>query len=157
MAVYIAAMVVNTGSFVQKKSMLRFFDGLAWLSQIGMFLTLGLLVIPSSLTKILSIGLAASFFLMFFARPLSVFISLAFSKFKWNEKAFISWVGLRGAVPIILATFPLIAKVPNADLIFSMVFFIVITSVLLQGWSLSPVAKLFKVSKPLPKKEKLSN
>lgn len=153
LAVYIAGIVVGKESFVQKKSMVRFFDGLAWLSQICMFLTLGLLVFPSRVLNIFVIGVILSLFLIFVARPVSVFISLAFSKFKWNEKAFISWVGLRGAVPIILATFALIAQIPNADMIFSVVFFIVLTSALIQGWSLSPAAKLFNVGMPLPKKK----
>jgi len=153
LAVYIAGIVVGKESFVQKKSMVRFFDGLAWLSQICMFLTLGLLIIPSKLLSVFTIGMAVSVFLIFVARPASVFLSLSLSKFKWNEKAFISWVGLRGAVPIILATFAMTANIPNADLIFSIVFFIVLTSVLIQGWSLSPAAKLFKVDVPLPKKK----
>lgn len=153
LAVYIAGIVVGNESFVQKKSMVRFFDGLAWLSQICMFLTLGLLVYPSRLLSVFAIGMAVSLFLIFIARPISVFLSLSFSEFKWNEKAFLSWVGLRGAVPIILATFPLIAKIPNADLIFSIVFFIVLTSIIIQGWSLSPAAKFFKVDAPLPKKK----
>jgi potassium/hydrogen antiporter len=153
LAVYIAGIVVGNESFVQKKSMVRFFDGLAWLSQICMFLTLGLLVYPSRLLSVFAIGMAVSVFLIFIARPVTVFLSLSFSQFKWNEKAFISWVGLRGAVPIILATFAMIAKIPNADLIFSIVFFIVLTSVLIQGWTLSPVAKFFKVDAPLPKKK----
>ena len=153
LAVYIAGIVVGNANFVQKKSMVRFFDGLSWLGQICMFLTLGLLVFPSRLLNIFGIGLALSVFLMFAARPASVFLSLCFSKFKWNEKAFISWVGLRGAVPIILATFAMTARIPNADLIFSIVFFIVLTSVLIQGWSISPAAKLFNVGSPLPKKK----
>lgn len=153
LAVYIAGIVVGKESFVQKKSMTRFFDGLAWLSQICMFLTLGLLVFPSRLLNIFAIGVMLSVFLVLVARPVSVFISLAFSKFRWNEKAFISWVGLRGAVPVILATFAMIANIPNADTIFSIVFFIVLTSALIQGWSLSPAAKLFNVGMPLPKKK----
>ncbi len=153
LAVYLAGIVAGGESFIQKKSLIRFFDGLAWLSQITMFLALGLLVFPSKLLDVIAIGFALSAFLVFIARPLSVFISLAFSKFKWNEKAFISWVGLKGAVPIILATFPLMANVPNADMIFSVVFFIVLTSVLVQGWSLSPVARFFKVDTPFKKKK----
>jgi cell volume regulation protein A len=89
---------------------------------------------------------------MFIARPVSVFISLAFTKLNWREKSFISWVGLRGAVPIILATFPLLYKVPNAGMFFSLVFFIVLTSALLQGWTLNKAAKLFKVDAPFIKR-----
>lgn len=153
LAVYLAGIVAGSEPFIQKKSMIRFFDGLAWLSQITMFLTLGLLVYPSKILDVFAIGMALSIFLVFIARPASVFAALFFSKFKWNEKAFISWVGLKGAVPIILATFPLIAKVPNADMIFSVVFFIVLTSVLIQGWSLVPVARFLKVGAPLKKKK----
>lgn len=153
LAVYIAGIIVGSENFVQKKSMLRFFDGLAWLSQICMFLTLGLLVFPSRLLDVFTIGITLSLFLVFIARPVSVFLSLSFSKFSFNEKAFISWVGLRGAVPIILATFPLLAGVPHADTIFGIVFFIVITSLLLQGWTLTPAAKLFKVDSPAQRKK----
>lgn len=154
LAVYISGIVIGNQDFVQKKSLIRFFDGLAWLGQIGMFLTLGLLVFPSKLVPLIGLGLLLSFILMFIARPVSVFISLAFVKLGWRQKAFISWVGLRGSVPIILATFPLVYGVPNADLFFSLIFFIVLTSALLQGWSLSPVAKFLKVSRPVPKQRK---
>ena len=148
LAVYIAGLVASNSEFVYKKSLLRFFDGLAWLSQIAMFLTLGLLVFPSQILSILGLGLLVSGFLMFVARPVSVFISLSLSKFQWREKAFVSWVGLRGAVPIVLATFPLLAGIPDARLIFNLVFFIVLTSALLQGWSIPAVARLFKVDAP---------
>lgn len=155
LAVYLTGISVGNKEFVQKKSLLRFFDGLAWLGQISMFLTLGLLVFPSHLVPIIGVGLVLSLILMFFARPLAVFISLAFSKKTGiKEKVFISWVGLRGAVPIILATFPLLAGVKYADLIFSVVFFIVLTSALLQGWSLTYVAKLLKLDAPFLKKIK---
>lgn len=151
LAVYISGLVAGSDEFVQKKSLLRFFDGLAWLSQITMFLTLGLLVFPSHIVPVIGSGLLISVFLMLVARPLSVFISLSLAKLRWHEKAFISWVGLRGAVPIILATFPLLAKVPHAKFMFNVVFFIVLTSALFQGWSLPLVAKFLKVDAPLPK------
>ncbi len=153
LAIYIAGIIVGNGSFVHKKSMIRFFDGLGTLGQIAMFLSLGLLVYPSHLFAVTGTGLLIAAFLIFIARPLSVFISLHFFKFKFNEKTFISWVGLRGAVPIILATFPLLAGVPNADIIFNVVFFIVLTSVLLQGWTLVPAAKVLKVDAPFEKKK----
>lgn len=152
LAVYLTGIAVGNRDFVQKKSLLRFFDGLAWLGQISMFLTLGLLVFPSHLLAIAGIGIILSMILMFVARPIAVFISLAFTKMSINEKLFVSWVGLRGAVPIILATFPLLAGVQNADLIFSIIFFIVLTSALLQGWSLTAVAKLLKLDAPFVKK-----
>ncbi|HAB52218.1 MAG: K+/H+ antiporter [Ignavibacteria bacterium RIFOXYB2_FULL_35_12] len=154
LAVYLAGISIGNRDFIHKKSLIRFFDGLAWLGQIGMFLTLGLLVFPSQLFAIIEIGLFLSIILMFFARPLSVYISLLFSKTSLKEKTFVSWVGLRGAVPIVLATFPMLAGVKYADLIFSIVFFIVLTSALLQGWSLTSVAKLLKLDLPLSKKVK---
>jgi len=154
LAVYLTGIAVGNKDFVQKKSLIRFFDGLAWLGQISMFLTLGLLVFPSHLLPIAGIGIILSLILMFVARPVAVFISLAFTKMSINEKVFISWVGLRGAVPIILATFPLLAGVKYADLIFSIVFFIVLTSALLQGWSLTSVAKLLKLDAPFVMKVK---
>jgi len=152
LAVYLAGLVAGNSDFVHKKSLLRFFDGFAWLSQIGMFLTLGLLVFPSHIVPVIGAGLLLSAFLMFIARPLSVFFSLAFARLSRREKTFISWVGLRGAVPIVLATFPLLAKLPNAELIFNLVFFIVLTSALLQGWSIPAVARLLKVDAPLERK-----
>jgi len=153
LAVYVAGLVVGNSDLVQKKSLLRFFDGLAWLSQIGMFVTLGLLVFPSHLVSVVGSGLLISAFLMFVARPLSVFASLALSKLNWREKTMVSWVGLRGAVPIILATFPLLAKVPGAELIFNLVFFIVLTSALFQGWSIPAVARMLGVDAPLKRKQ----
>jgi cell volume regulation protein A len=125
---------------------LGFHDVIAWLMQIIMFLTLGLQVFPSRLLPIIGIGLLISGFLMFLARPIAVFISLLTSRLTLRETVFISWVGLRGAVPIILATFPLVAGNPQADMIFHLVFFIVLTSVLLQGTTLSTVARWLKVS-----------
>lgn len=154
LAVYLAGISIGNRDFIHKKSLMRFFDGLAWLGQIGMFLTLGLLVFPSQLLAITGIGLLLSIVLMFFARPLAVYISLLFSKISFKEKTFVSWVGLRGAVPIILATFPMLAGVKYADLIFSIVFFIVLTSALLQGWSLTFVAKFLKLDLPLLRKVK---
>jgi cell volume regulation protein A len=129
--------------------MLRFFDGLAWLSQIAMFLTLGLLVFPSRIIPIIWAGLLCSAFLMFVARPLSVFLSLLFERIGWREKTLVSWVGLRGSVPIVLATFPLLAGLEDADDIFNIVFFIVLTSALLQGWSIPVVARLLRLRTPL--------
>lgn len=160
LAIYIAGLIIGNSSFIHKKGTIRFFEGLAVLSQIAMFVTLGLLVFPSQIIEIIIPGLLVCGFLFFVARPASVFLSLIFlrkdfKKYNFKEKMFISWVGLRGAVPIILATFPSMAGVPNADLIFNIVFFVVITSVLLQGWSLTPVAKLLKLDEPLRIKKEL--
>ena len=152
LAVYIAGIVIGNSDFVQKKSLIRFFDGLSWLSQIAMFLTLGLLVFPHKIVPVIGSGLIISFCLIFIARPLGVFISLLFSKFSLKERMFISWVGLRGAVPIILATFPLLAGIPGADIIFNIVFFIVLTSVLIQGWSIPSVARWLNLAAPETKR-----
>lgn len=153
LAVYLAGIVLSHHDFIHKKSLLRFHDGLAWIMQIAMFLTLGLLVFPSRLVPIIDTGLLIAGCLMIIARPLSVFLSLLLSTLSWQEKTFVSWVGLRGAVPIILATFPLLARVPQADLIFNAVFFVVLTSVLLQGTSIPLAARWLGVDAPaIPKR-----
>lgn len=149
LAVYMAGIILGQQHFLHQKSLMRFHDGLAWIMQIAMFLTLGLLVFPSRLTPIIGVGFLVAGCLMFFARPISIFISLLPSKLNWREKTFLSWVGLRGAAPIILATFPLLAQLEQANLIFNVVFFVVLASVLLQGTSLPRMAKLLKVDAPL--------
>ena len=113
--------------------------------QIAMFLVLGLLVFPSQLINVVFIDLILSLLLIFIVRPFSVFISLLFSSFNYKEKLMISWFGLKGAVPIILATFPLVAGVPKSHEIFNLVFFIVLTSVLIQGVFIPRVARLLNV------------
>lgn len=153
LAVYLAGIVLGHHDFIHKRSLLRFHDGLAWLMQIAMFLTLGLLVFPSRLIPIMGVALLIAGCLMFVARPVSIFVGLLSSTLNWREKTFISWVGLRGAVPIILATFPLLARIPQADLIFNVIFFIVLTSVLLQGTSIPLVARWLGVDAPaIPKR-----
>lgn len=149
LAVYLAGLVMGNSDFIQKKSLLRFYDGLAWLMQIAMFLTLGLLVFPSRLVPLIGVGLIISASLIFIARPFGVFVSLIFTKLDFRSKTMISWVGLRGAAPIILATFPLLAGLPKADLIFNLVFFIVLTSSLLQGTLIPQIARLLGVEAPL--------
>jgi cell volume regulation protein A len=148
LAVYLAGIVLGNGDFLHRRSLMRFHDGLAWLMQVAMFMTLGLLVFPSRLQPVAGVGLLISFFLIFVGRPLSVFGSLLFSRLTVRTKVLISWVGLRGAVPIILATFPLVAGTPNADLYFDVVFFIVLTSVLVQGTTLTTAAKLLDLQTP---------
>ncbi len=137
-----------------KKSLIKHFDGQAWLMQIIMFITLGLLVTPSAIMPLIGLGLLVSAFLIFIARPLSVFITLHFFKINTREKLFVSWVGLRGAVPIVLATYPMIALVGKSNDIFHLVFFISVTSVLIQGTSLPLVAKWLKLTVPVSSKKK---
>jgi potassium/hydrogen antiporter len=148
LSVYIAAVVLGNASFIHKKSLLKFFDASAWLMQIVMFLTLGLLVFPSEMIDTLLPGLAISAFIILVARPVAVFFSLSLSKLRIKDKVFISWVGLRGAVPIIFATYPLIAGLEKANIIFNIVFFISVLSVTLQGTTLSFVATLLNRAVP---------
>ena len=155
LAVYVAAIVLGSSNFMHKKSMIKFYDGIAWLMQIVMFLSLGLLVFPSKIPPIAGEGLLIALFLMIVARPLSVFIALFFSNdLNTRKKWFISWVGLRGAAPIVFATYPMLAGVHYADTIFNLVFFISASSVILQGSTLSIVAKWLHVSVPEKVKRK---
>jgi len=154
LAVYLMGMFMSRRDFLYKKNLIRFHDGMAWLMQIVMFVTMGLLVFPSHLPEIAGIGLLISAFLIVVARPVSVFVSLAWTRLPIREKLMISWVGLRGAAPIILATFALLADVPGAEAIFNIVFFIVLTSVVLQGTSIPAVARWLKVDAPLSVKRR---
>jgi potassium/hydrogen antiporter len=130
----------------------HFFDNLAGLLEIVMFLTLGLLVFPSHLVPVIFPGILLAAVLIFIARPAGVWISLWFSKFNRREKAFISWVDLRGAAPIILATYPLLAGLNQSSLIFNAVFFVVLSSILIQGTSVPIIARWLKVEeKGIPK------
>lgn len=141
LAVYIAGIVMGNGQFIHRRSLIRFHDGMAWLMQIAMFLVLGLLVFPSRVIPIAGTGLLVAAFLIFVARPVSVLIVLAPTRLSMRERLFVSWVGLRGAVPIILATFPLLAGAESAELMFNVVFFIVLASAALQGTSIPLVAR----------------
>ncbi|WP_100611515.1 potassium/proton antiporter [Confluentibacter lentus] len=148
LAIYICAVYLGNQDLIHKKTILKMYDGLAWLMQIVLFLTLGLLVFPSEVYPYMGIGLLISLFLIIIARPLSVFISLIFFKMKLRRRFYISWVGLRGAVPIVFATYPLLAGIEKANIIFNIVFFISVTSVLIQGTTLSIVAKWLHVALP---------
>lgn len=142
LAVYVAGVVV--GNMVRETlrgAIRRFHDGLSWLVQIGMFVVLGLLVFPSQLASVAWVALALAAFLMFVARPLAVLVCLVPFRTRRNEMAYVSWVGLRGSVPIVLATFPAAYGLPGADVLFNVVFFIVVTSVLVQGLTLVPCAR----------------
>jgi cell volume regulation protein A len=148
LAIYICAVYLGNQDLIHKKTILKMFDGLAWLVQIVLFLTLGLLVFPTHILPVIGIGLIISLFLILVARPFSVFISLIFFKMKMRRRVYISWVGLRGAVPIVFATYPLLAGIEKADMIFNLVFFISVTSVLIQGTTLTVVAKWLHVALP---------
>jgi cell volume regulation protein A len=146
LAVYIAGLVVGNKKMVHKRSTATFFDGFSWLFQIVMFLTLGLLVNPSELLPVIGIGLLIGIFMIIFARPVTVFLCLLpFKNFTTKARVYISWVGLRGAVPIIFATYPLIAGVENSKFIFNIVFFITIISLLVQGTTVSAMARWLKL------------
>lgn len=158
LAVYIGGLVLGNSRFVHKRSSLNFFDGMAWMSQLLLFLTLGLLINPSELIPIIVPGLIISLAMILFARPLSVFISLLpFTKMPPKDKAFVSWVGLRGAVPIIFAIMVLAADVPNARLMFNIVFFCTLVSLIVQGTTLSPMAKLLGLAEEPSKIKGLKN
>ncbi len=148
LAIYICAVYLGNQDLIHKKTIMKMYDGLAWLMQIVLFLTLGLLVFPSHIFPVIGIGLLISLFLILVARPVSVFLSLIFFNMKLRRRSYISWVGLRGAVPIVFATYPLLAGIDKADMIFNIVFFISVTSVLIQGTTLSIVAKWLNVALP---------
>ena len=142
LAVYVGGLVIGNSRFVHKRSAINFFDGMAWMSQLLMFLTLGLLINPRELVPIAIPGLIISMVMILFSRPLSVFLCLIpFRKMTLKDKTFISWVGLRGAVPIIFAIMLLAEDLPNARLMFNIVFFCTLVSLVVQGTTLSQMAK----------------
>ncbi len=154
LAVYVAGLVMGHERFVHKRSLTRFADGLAWLMQIAMFLVLGLLVFPSDLAPVAGKALLVSLVLIFVARPLAAGPLLLLAGFRPREALMVSWVGLRGAVPIVLATFPLVEGLAQAELLFNVVFFIVLTSVLLQGTTIPVVARWMGVDAPLERRRR---
>ena len=160
LAIYICAIYLGNQDLIHKKTILKMYDGMAWLMEIVLFLTLGLLVFPTEIFPVIGIGLLISFFLILFARPVSVFLSLLPFKMKRRGRFYISWVGLRGAVPIVFATYPLLAGIEKADMIFNIVFFVSVTSVLIQGTTVTAVARWLHVAlpekvKPLSETERL--
>jgi potassium/hydrogen antiporter len=152
LAVYLAGVVIGNRRLMFQRSIRRFHDAIAWLAQITMFVALGLLCFPSRLLDVSGKALLVSVVIMFIARPVAVFLSAGAFRFSWRELTFLSWVGLKGAVPITLATFPLMlgtAEFPlQATLLFDVVFFIVVVSAVIQGTSLTPVARWLGLERP---------
>ena len=152
LAVYLVGLMLGKAEFPNKKMIMRFHDGLAWLAQIVMFVTLGLLVFPSHIVPLIGAGFFLTFLLMVVARPVSVLLCLLPFNMNMRKKVMVAWVGLRGSVPIILATFPFMAGIPQADTIFNIVFFVVIASVFIQGTSIPFLSKILKLDVPLANK-----
>lgn len=148
LAVYLCALYLGNQELMHKRTIMKMYDGLAWLMQIVLFLTLGLLVNPSQIVPVIWIGLLVSIFLILVSRPISVLISLIPFKMPFRNRIYISAVGLRGAVPIVFATYPLIAGIDKASIIFNVVFFVAITSIIIQGTSLGIIAKWLHVALP---------
>ena len=149
LAVYVCGLWLGNHEVLHRNSVRRFHDAIAWLAQIGMFLVLGLLVFPSDLPAVAGRALLVVAVLAFVARPIATALALTPYRVPVRQQALVAWVGLRGATPIILATFPLVADVPEAVLLFDVVFFVVLTSVLIQGSTLGPVARLLGVTVPM--------
>ncbi len=149
LAVYVSGIALGNRSFAQREHLIVFHDGLAWLAQIVMFLLMGLLVVPDELWSIAWTGIALSAFLVLVARPISVTVCLTPFRFSWREQLMVSWGGLRGAVPIVLAIYPLIAGAPGAREIFNLVFVVVFVSVLVQATTIPAVAKWLRVDAPV--------
>lgn len=154
LAVYICAIYIGNHDVIHKKKILKSFDSFAWLMQIILFLTLGLLVLPSQLMEVMGIGMLVAGFLILVARPLSIFLSLIPFRITSRVKLFLSWGGLRGAVPIVFATYPLLAGAEKAGTIFNIVFFVSMTSVVIQGTSLAKVARWLHLTLPVNLKQR---
>lgn len=152
LAVYIAGLIIGNKPMNNRKEILSFMDGMTWIMQIGMFLSLGLLVNPHEMLHVAPIALLIGLFLIFVGRPLTVFLCLLpFKKISFRAKLFTSWVGLKGAVPIIFATYPIVEGIPGSEQIFNIVFFITLLSLIFQGMSIPRVAKLLHLNLPMEK------
>lgn len=152
LAVYLAGLYLGNQDLVNKQMITNMFDGSAWMMQIVLFITLGLLVNPSGIIPVIAYGLLISAVLIIFVRPIGVMISLLPFRMSMQRRLYISWVGLRGAVPIVFATYPLIAGIEHAELFFNVVFFVSLTSVLLQGSTIPTVARWLNLSLPMTTK-----
>jgi cell volume regulation protein A len=158
LAVYIGGLVIGNSKFTRKRQTRSFFDGLTWLSQLVIFLVLGLMVRPHELfqVEVLLAGLIISVIMMLISRPLSVFLCMIpFKNYRTNDKLMLSWVGLKGAVPIIFAIMCKAHEVPNADLIFNIVFLCTLLSLIVQGTSLSGIARKLRLTMPPAEQKKL--
>ena len=154
LAVYLAGVIIGNHKITGRKEIFTFFDGMTWLMQVTMFVALGLLVNPHEMMKSAPIALLIGLFMMFIGRPLSVFMTLApFKKVSLKSKTYISWVGLKGAAPIIFATYPVIAEVEGSSEIFNIVFFITLLSLVVQGTTISASARKLHLSLPVPEDE----
>ncbi len=152
LAVYICGMIVGNSKIMHRKDITTFIDGLTWLFQIIMFLCLGLLVNPHEMLEVAAVALLIGIFMIVIGRPLSVMLCLLpFKRINMRSRHFVSWVGLRGAVPIIFATYPVVANVEGSNIIFNVVFFITIVSLVVQGTTVSFMANRLNLSEPLPK------
>jgi cell volume regulation protein A len=146
LAVYLAGLTLGSGDLPARRTVTAFHEGLAWVAQLGMFLTLGLLVFPSELGEVAGTGTLLALVVVFVARPLATTLSTIGSGFELREKALLGWAGLRGAVPVVLALFPVIEHVPHSDEFFNIVFFAVLLSTVLQGTTIEPVARWLGVT-----------
>lgn len=149
-AAYVCGLWIGNSDLLHKHSLMRFHAAIAWLCQIAMFLVLGLLVFPSNLVEIAPESLLIVAVLVLVARPVATYLFLTLFRTPWRHQTLVAWVGLRGATPIVLATFPLVEGVPDAPLIFDIVFFVVLISVLLQGTTIDRFARLVGVAVPTP-------
>ena len=150
LATYLTALVVGGSPIPGRRTVIAFHEGVGWVAQIGLFILLGLLVFPSTLGEVALEGLALSAVLILFARPMAAVVSTLFSPFDFRERLMLGWAGLRGATPIWLATFPVVAGVHASDTLFSIVFFVVVTSTLVQGATFEPLATRLKLTTSEP-------
>lgn len=147
LAVYIAGIILGNSKYLYRRHFIRFNDSLAWIMQIGMFLILGLLVNPSELPSVMLTGSLCTLFMIFIARPIAIFICLCNSEYSFKEQLLVSWAGFKGAVPIILATYPLMKGMPQSQYLFNLIFFLVLISVLFQGQTISFLARKLNLEK----------